>query len=125
MEDYFTYMRQLILKVEYDEDTHTSLLVHMAKHGIHNEIVEFVERGQPRLLEFDHLGKWEKALICADNTLKDIASQKSGSSSSNCYFTPRSNYTSIQKVQTPVASTLTGSSMAAVHPNAPSVTQPV
>ena len=110
---------QLMLWAEYDENTHASLLVHTACHGIHNLIVEFVERGQPLLLKLEHLGRWEKALICADNTLKDIASQKSGSSGSNHFFIPHSNYTPTQKAQTPVASTSTGSSMAAVHPNAP------
>ena len=39
VEDYFTYMCQLIQKAEYNEHTHASLLVHTARHGIHNEIV--------------------------------------------------------------------------------------
>ena len=81
--------------------------------------MEFVERGQPHLLKLDYLGKWEKALIHTNNTLKDIVSQKSGSSSSACFFTPRSNYTPVQKVQMPTVSTLTGNSAAAVHPNVP------
>ena len=74
VEDYFTYMCQLIAKVEYNESTHASTLVHITCNGIDNKIVEFVERGQPRLLEIEHLGQWEKALIHANNTLKDIAS---------------------------------------------------
>ena len=96
VEDYFTYMRQLMLRAEYNENTHTSLLVHTAHHRIHNEIVEFVERGQPLLLKLDHLGRWEKALIHADNTLKDIASRKSSSSGSNHFFTPCSNYSDLK-----------------------------
>ena len=119
VEDYFTYMHQLIQKAEYDEHTHASLLVHTVHHGIHNKIIEFVKRGQPHLLELEHLVKWEKALIHTNNTLKDIVSQKSGSSSSACFFTPRSNYTPVQKVQMPTVSTLTGNSAAAVHPNVP------
>ena len=99
MEGYFTYMCQLILKAKYNKDTHASLLVHTAWHGIYNEIMEFVERGQPHLLELEHLGKWEKALVHTDNTLKGIASWKSGSSSSSQYFTPWSNYTPVQKAQ--------------------------
>ena len=109
-----------MLWAEYDENTHASLLVHTARHGIHNEIVEFVERGQPQLLELEHLGRWEKALIHADNTLKDIASRKRGSSSGNtCFFTPCSGYTATQGTPAPTASTSTGTSTASIHPNAP------
>ena len=117
VEDYFTTLRQLLVTVEYDEYTHTSTLIHIVRDGVSNEVVEFVERGQPRLLEMDNLGQWEKALIRADNTLKDIASRKSGSS--NKFFTPRSGYTPAPKAQTPAAPTLTGNSSASVHPNAP------
>ena len=63
VEDYFTYMHQLMLRAKYDKNTHASLLVHTARHGVHNEIVEFVERGKPLLLELEHLSRWEKALI--------------------------------------------------------------
>ena len=120
VEDYFTYMHQLMLRAEYDENTHASLLVYTAHHRIHNEIVEFVERGQPLLLELEHLGRWEKALIHADNTLKDIASRKRGSSSRNTrFFTPRSSYPTTQGTMAPTASTSTGASTASVHPNAP------
>ena len=120
VEDYFTYMCQLMLRADYDENTHASLLVHTARHRIHNKIVEFVERGQPLLLESEHLGRWEKALIHTDNTLKDIASRKSGSSSgSNGFFMPHSNYAPTQKAQIPAAPTSTGSSTTSVHPNAP------
>ena len=79
--------------------------------------MEFVKRGQPQLLEIENLGQWEKALIHADNTLKDIASRKSGNS--NKFFTPRSSYTPVPKAQTPAAPTSTGNSLASMHPNAP------
>ena len=117
VEDYFTRLRQLLITAEYDEHTHASTLIHIVREGVFNEVVEFVERGQPRLLEIDNLGQWEKALIRADNMLKDIASRKSGSS--NKFFTPRSGYTPAPKAQATAATTSTGSSLTSVHPNAP------
>ena len=117
MEDYFTRLCQLLITTEYDENTHASTLIHIVRDGVFNEVVEFVERGQPRLLEIENLGQWEKALIRADNTLKDIASRKSGSSSR--FFTPRTGYTPAPKAQATAAPTSTGNSSPSVHPNAP------
>ena len=47
VEDYFTTLRQLLITAEYDENTHTSTLIHIIRDGVFNEVVEFVERGQP------------------------------------------------------------------------------
>ena len=78
MEDYLVRMKQLAMQAGYDIDTHAKTLVRLMRQGLKNNVVEYVERSMPNLMETDNVQKREKALICADQILREIEDRKKG-----------------------------------------------
>ena len=76
VEDYFVRMNQLMLQAEYTPLHHSRILINIAQRGLKNEIVEFVERGQPALLVNENFDAWVDALIQADQVLREIEDRK-------------------------------------------------
>ena len=105
------------MKVEYDEDTHASLLVHMAWNGVHNKIMEFVEREQPHLLKLDYLGKWKKPSSTLTTLWRTLCPERVELPPQTNTSHPVLAIPPHKRCKHPLA-TLTGSSAATVHPNA-------
>ena len=79
VEDYFVRMNQLMLQAEYSPLHHSRILINIARRGLKNEVIEFVERGQPTLLINEDFDAWVDALIQADQVLREIEDRKRGS----------------------------------------------
>ena len=60
--DFFVRMKHLTIEAGYDTKAQARLLICITRDGVHNEIVEYVERSNPGLFESESLAKWEKAL---------------------------------------------------------------
>jgi len=78
VEDFMTQLKQLVIKAEYNIAHHSRLLINIMRNGIHNEVVEMVERSQPHLLNNPSFSAWESTLVQASAILQDIANQKRG-----------------------------------------------
>ena len=76
VEDFIIHMKQLIIEANYHVNLHSHLLVNILCDGIHNKVVEYVERSQPELLRSHSFAHWEAALIHADQVLSKIAKCK-------------------------------------------------
>ena len=91
VEDFMTRLKQLVIEAEYNVSHHSRLLINIMRNGIHNEIVEMVERSQPHLLNNASFSAWETALVQASAILQDIADRKRGTvqSTYQCPFGAR------------------------------------
>ena len=74
--DFFVRMKHLTIEAGYDTKAQAQLLICITRDGVHNEIVEYVERSNPDLFESESLAKWEKALTRAEAILTEIADRK-------------------------------------------------
>ena len=92
VEDYFVRMNQLVLQAEYSLVHHSRILIGIAHRGIKNEVVEFVERGQPALMQTDDFNTWVDALVQADQVLREIEDRKRGSWESKQQYRTASNW---------------------------------
>ena len=57
VEDYLVRMKQLAMQAGYNIDTHAKTLVRLMRQGLKNNIVEYVERSMPNLMETDNVQK--------------------------------------------------------------------
>ena len=80
VEDFVVRMKHLIIEAEYDLVDHSRLLINILRTGVHNDVVEYVERSQPALLDSHSFTDWELALVHADQVLSEIADRKRGAS---------------------------------------------
>jgi hypothetical protein len=62
VEDFMTRRKQLVLKAEYNIFHHLRLLINIMRNGLHNGVVEYIERSQPDLLDSTNFDRWEKSL---------------------------------------------------------------
>ena len=110
VEDFMTRLKQLVIEAEYNVNHHLHLLINIMRNGIHNEIMEMVERSQPHLLNNVSFSAWKSVLVQASAILQDIADRKRGTvqSTYQCPFGAR-----------PLPSTPTPPTSSAVHPNQP------
>ena len=111
VKDFMTRLKQLVIEAEYNVSHHSRLLINIMRNGIHNEIVEMVERSQPHLLNNASFSAWESALVQASAILQDIADRKRGTVQST-YQRP---FGARPLPSTPAPS----SSSSTVHPNQP------
>ena len=72
VEDYFVWMNQLILQVEYSTITHSCILISITWRGLKNKFVEFVKREQPALMQTNNFDTWVDVLVQADQVLCEI-----------------------------------------------------
>ena len=79
VKDYFIWMNQLVLQAKYSLVHHSQILIGIACQGIKNEVVEFVERGQPALMQNNNFNAWVNALVQANQVLHKIEDRKRGS----------------------------------------------
>ena len=109
VEDYFVCMNQLMLQVEYSTLHHSRILISIARRGLKNNIVEFVERGQPTLLMNDDFDAWVDALVQADQVLREIKDRKRGSWKPKQQYRTTTNWPTAKPTPQPTPP--------AVHPN--------
>ena len=116
--DFFVRMKHLTIEAGYDTTAQARLLIRITRDGVHNEIVEYVERSNPNLFETESLAKWEKALTRAEAILTEIADRKRRGGNQN--FT-RNWFGNRQTDKTTTASTSNTTQSAPkapeIHPN--------
>ena len=69
MEDYFTRLYQLAEEVKFSITYHRRTIVNLIQRAVRSDIVEFVKRNQPDLIDFTEPQVWETALIRAEEIL--------------------------------------------------------
>ena len=104
-------MNQLVLQVEYSLLHHSQILISIVWRGIKNDIVEFVKRGQPALMQNDNFNTWVDALIQADQVLHEIEDRKQGSWEPKQWYGTTSNWPTAKPTPQPTP--------LVVHPNQP------
>ncbi|KAI9569418.1 hypothetical protein HD554DRAFT_2171219 [Boletus coccyginus] len=122
VEDFVVHMRQLILEAGYDTNTYSRFLINILRNGIRNEVVEFVERSQPELINSHSFAQWESALVRADQVLSEIAERKRTRNlgAGTPPFTPRNIPSKTSSTTAPsVPSSSQSSAKADIHPNQP------
>ena len=60
--DFFVRLKHLTIEAGYDTKAQARLLIRITQDGVHNEIMEYVERSNPDLFKSESLSKWERAL---------------------------------------------------------------
>ena len=120
-------MKQLAMQAGYNIDTHAKTLVRLMRQGLKNNVVEYVERSMPNLMETNDVRKWEKALIRTDQILREIEDRKKGgweTSQQQRYGTaaqwPRTTSAPRQNTTVPSVQTQGGfiqNKPAPIHPN--------
>ena len=97
MEDYFTRLYQLAKEAKFSVTYHGRTIVNLIRRAVKSEIVEFVERNQPDLIDSTEPQVWETALVRAEEILNQIMERKR-----SVYATgPTYNLRFVPKTQTP------------------------
>ena len=125
VEDCIVRMKQLAMQANYDIKHHAKTLLRLMWQGLKNEVVEYVERAKPDLLETDNFKKWERTLVCTDQVLWEIEERKRGSwDASNRYGNatqwPRTTTAPRQNTMVPPVNNQGGfiqNQPAPIHPN--------
>ena len=125
VEDYLVRLKQLAMQAGYDTKTHAKTLIRLMQQNLKNDVVEYVERAKPDLLENDDFRKWENTLIRADQVLREIEERKRGSwdvstKYGNAAQWPRTTSVPKQNTTVPPVQTQGGfiqNQPAPIHPN--------
>ena len=121
VEDYFTRLYQLAEEAKFSVTYHGRMIVNLIRRAVKSEIVEFVERNQPDLIDSTKPQAWETALVWAEEILNQIVERKR-----NIYTTrPTYNPQFVPRTQTkqsfPPPASPPLSFPPVPHPNQPSV----
>ena len=76
VEDYFTQLYQLAEEAKFSITYHRRTIVNLIRRAVKSEIVEFVERNQPDLIDSTEPQVWETALVWAEEILNQIVECK-------------------------------------------------
>ena len=76
IEDYFTCLYQLAKEAKFSVTYHSRTIVNLIRQAVKSEIMEFVERNQPDLIDSLEPQVWEMALVRAEEILNQIAEYK-------------------------------------------------
>ena len=126
VEDYFTWLYQLAEEAKFSVTYHSHTIVNLIRRAVKSEILEFVKRNQPDLIDSTEPQVWETALVRAEEILNQIAECKR----SVYAIGPTYNPWFISRTQTktsfppPNGPPLSSSNTPSIpHPNPPSLTQ--
>lgn len=59
VEDFSVQMKQLIAEAHYSVEANARVLINVARNGLKNEVVEYVDQKQPGLIDGDDFAEWE------------------------------------------------------------------
>ena len=76
VEDYFTWLYQLAEEAKFSVTYHSHTIVNLIRRAVKSEILEFVKRNQPDLIDSMEPQVWETALVRAEEILNQIAERK-------------------------------------------------
>ena len=76
VEDYFTQPYQLAKEAKFSITYHGPTIVNLIQQVVKLEIIEFVERNQPDLINSTNPQVWETALVRVEEILNQIAKKK-------------------------------------------------
>ena len=97
MEDYFTRLYQLAEEAKFSVTYHGRTIVNLIRRAVRSEVVEFVERNQPDLIDSTEPHVWEAALVRAEEILNQIAECKRSVFATGPTYNPRF----VPRAQTP------------------------
>ena len=97
VEDYFTRLYQLAEEAKFSVTYHGRMIVNLIRRAVKSEIVEFVERNQPDLINSTEPHIWETALVRAEEILNQIAERKRSVFATGPTYNPRF----VPRTQTP------------------------
>ena len=89
VEDYFTRLYQLAEEAKFSVTYHGRTIVNLIRRAVKSEIVEFVERNQPNLIDSTEPQVWETALVQAEEILNQIAERKRSVFTTGPTYNPR------------------------------------
>ena len=76
IKDYFTWLYQLAKEAKFSVTYHGCTIVNLIWQTVKSEIVEFVKRNQPDLIDSTNSQVWETALVRAEEILNQITKIK-------------------------------------------------
>ena len=97
VEDYFTRLYQLAEEAKFSVTYHGCTIVNLIRRAVRSEVVEFVERNQPDLIDSTEPHVWETALVRAEEILNQIAERKRSIFTTGPTYNPRF----VPRAQTP------------------------
>ena len=97
VEDYFTRLYQLAEEAKFSVTYHGRTIVNLIRRAVRSEVVEFVERNQPDLIDSTEPHVWEAALVRAEEILNQIAECKRSVFATGPTYNPRF----VPRAQTP------------------------
>ena len=76
VKDYFIRLYQLAKEAKFSITYHGCTIVNLIQWAVQSEIIEFIERNQPDLIDSTNPQVWKTALVRTEEILNQIAEQK-------------------------------------------------